>query len=456
MCLSGNCRYLLVATCANKLLSYELHTTPIQKKELKSRTSNADVIDIIALEGNLFAVACADGSVATWDARAAREISREKVCRGRVTALALIGQDTLVVDTGTGHIMIYTMKQAFIATQLWSEWVHKGPVNALDTREVALISGGADKMVLMFQVTNGVPTQTAAWKHRSEVTDVALGKRWIVSTSFDCVRVLKFGKDHKPSLLREMRSYTGMHKNEWIHSVILMEKDDGKRNMMEATRDGETTDETQDAQEESKPRRKWWLFGKKQKVEKQGSTEFIITVGGNCGIVMLDLTSAQPLWFMNGRLKSDEYTGTSAIWDAALVPGGRLAICGPWDPHVLLVDVEDLLRRNSEPFWERHFRIIRTASMEIRSMIRSKTTEGFYHLWKGRNANPVEADADDSSSAHSWAQIAEGGDGEIVPEYSYGNPSSLVQTFVPEGYNLEDVDDELSVPKQRELSTSLV
>ena len=428
VCVTESGKYLLVGTGEDKLLAYELGTTPIRSRPLHGRAINSAVLAMSALRGNIFIVGYEDGSISTWDAKSGLEISREMVGEGRITSLTKMHEDSLVVGTGSGYVMMYQMKEAFVANQKWRARMHNGAVNALDSEGKMLVSGGGDKQVLIHEIEDGIIRESDRWVHDESVTDVAIGKKWIISASFDAIRVRhrNYGYEKLPKAMKEPKTYTGLHKKHWIHSVILMEEEDVKEyEEIRAHHEVSKVEEDEDENENEN--------------DRIGAKEFLITVGGDCGIVMIDLKRIKPLWYMNGRLNGEKLMGANSIWDVTLVPGCKIAICGPWNSNVVLIDVEDLLARESVSFWIRQMNIIRTASVELGTMIRSKTMEGFNNFFKSRNV-----DHDDSSSDHSWAQNNarnNDNDEQMIPEYVYGSPRALMQPLDYEQYDIQDDGD---------------
>lgn len=286
-----------------------------------------EVYEIAWLGGDVIGTVGNDGFLRTWTAATGKELDNIEVIRSYGTAMVALDTENVLVGTAEGDLIRYSHKSGTNMQQMAhkvnvhdnSEAVYNlkdlNPEPAIDVlstgpddvheyrsvqpskqeekenqvlgeRRIWKIAAYRNEVVSVSEDRTCVLTHArdfhcyGKWRHKHPVLSVAINSRWVVTGSFDTLRI----RPREDNLL-DVRVWKGIHQQTWVHSLTLYK------------------------------------------------TDILISGGGDGNIVMYNLLTEQPIHRIG--------TCFSAVWDTALLPGKRLAICGPWEKDAYILDLKE-------------------------------------------------------------------------------------------------------------------
>ena len=270
---------------------YDLNSN--NRKICKLDTFRSHVLSLAWLGDDLLATGTSAGSISMWSARTGElhttidmnssdldDVTGEPYTAA-VTALVAMDTTKFVAGTSNGTLILYRHKKG---REVWEERrkenVHEGWIWRIASYRHELLSVSEDcTCALLIARTL---KRVGRWRHKHAVTACAIGRSYIVTGSYDTLRIRRRGDE-----LSRVSLWRQVHGGGWVHSVALWDNDQ------------------------------------------------LLSTGGDGQIVVFDLST--------GIARHRVYTPLKAVWDATLLPGQRLAICGPWHSANYVLEMESYL-----------------------------------------------------------------------------------------------------------------
>ncbi len=260
---------------------------------------SSHVLSLAWLGDDLLATGTGEGSINTWSVRTGElhttidlGMSDEtdgsgELNRPAVTALVAMDTTKFIAGTSDGTLILYRHKKGReVREERRKEKVHDGWIWRIASYRHEILSVSEDcTCVLLIARTL---KRVGRWRHKHAVTACALGRCYIVTDSHDTLRIR-----HRGDELSRVSLWRQVHGGGWVHSVILWDNDQ------------------------------------------------LLSTGGDGQIVVFDLSS--------GTAKHRVDTTLNAVWDATLLPGQRVAVCGPWHPVNYVLNMERYLTEERSP-----------------------------------------------------------------------------------------------------------
>lgn len=255
-------------------------------------------------------------------------------------------REALIVGTVSGQCMVFDLANNKVGHPRWIQQIHVGRIWSIASYADTVVTAGEDGKVIEWKIgstnrwiislisvnswTSERPVRygqvAGKWTEKSPVRSVAVGGKWIASGTSDEVQVRRRRNSTSKFKIARPRIIMNCHPNQWIHSISI-NAESGK----------------------------------------------MVTVGGDGTLMLYDLNERKVIFRVSGDLK--ELGSGSAIWSAAVMPLGRVAICGPWDQHSYILDCRPLWERKEESIlsvmieggvraWKRMFRMPRLSHRE--------------------------------------------------------------------------------------------
>lgn len=286
-----------------------------------------EVYDIAWLGGDVIGTVGNDGFLRTWSTKSGDQLDEIYLIRSYGTAMVALDTENVLVGTAEGDLIRFShksgMKLKHMASKIDvhdnSEAIYNlkdldpnpaieiltiGPAEVKESipvrptqqykmdnevwgeRRIWKICAYRNEVVSVSEDRTCALTNArdfhcyGKWRHKHPVLSAAINSCYVVTGSLDTLRIRKREDD----LLR-VRVWKGVHGQTWVHSLTLYK------------------------------------------------TDILISTGGDGNIVMYNLLTEQPIHRIG--------TSFSAVWDTALMPGNRLAICGPWEKDGYIMDLEE-------------------------------------------------------------------------------------------------------------------
>lgn len=227
---------------------------------------NGLVLSLAPLGGSILVSGGWSDQVVSWNARTGARLDALRVTDSSFPSIAAVDEGKFVAGTGSGDLVFFSHSKGRGLREVDRvQNAHSAWINHIAVRGDLMVTASFDKTATLWHLPSR--TRLATLPHTSNVWCAALSDRFLATGAQGEIRVYEIERDCALKLVMK-----GVHANEFVHAVALAGDD--------------------------------WL----------------LSAGGDGAVTFTSLASEQPVVRVS--------TSVPYVLDIALLPNGRVAVCG--------------------------------------------------------------------------------------------------------------------------------
>lgn len=241
------------------------------------RQHEAAIRGMTLLDPDTLGTASDDGELILWQISTGDVLSRTHIASTSATAMERLDDKRFVVGSVCGELFFYwhDAGQSLQEIHRVTE-VHESMISSIAAHTGLMVSVSEDHSAVLRNTNTDGYNRLAKWRHKHSITAAAINEKFIVTASLDTLRIRRRGES-----IALVKIWTGMHSNSWIYSIKLISRNN------------------------------------------------IMATGANGRISIMNLSLEKPIAIIRTQL--------DAVWDATVLPGNRIALCGSWNNNSYII-----------------------------------------------------------------------------------------------------------------------